>query len=70
MAHNILQNEINLISPQTPNEQKHGIITTLVSSFVGLAYEVYPVSYIINEIKLYIRLLKLWIIRPQFSTIN
>ena len=38
-AHNILENEINLILPQNPRKQKHGIITTLVSSFIGLAYE-------------------------------
>ena len=39
MAHNILENEINLILPLAPKKQKHGIITTLVSSLVGLAYE-------------------------------
>ena len=39
MAHNILENEINLILPQVPWKQKCGIITTLVSSFIGLAYE-------------------------------
>ena len=39
MAHNILENAINLILPQIPRKQKHGIITTLVSSFIGLAYE-------------------------------
>ena len=38
-VHNILENEINLILPQVPMKQKHGIITTLVSSFIGLAYE-------------------------------
>ena len=37
-AHNILQNEIILLLPQV-SRQKHGIITTLVSSFIGLAYE-------------------------------
>ena len=31
--------KINLILPQIPRKQKHGIITTLVSSFIGLAYE-------------------------------
>ena len=36
--HNILKNEVNLILPQIPRKQKHGIITTLVSSFIGLAY--------------------------------
>ena len=38
-AHNILENEINLLLPQIPRIQKCGIITTLVSSFIGLAYE-------------------------------
>ena len=38
-ANNILENEINLILPQVPRKQKYGIITTLVSSFIGLAYE-------------------------------
>ena len=38
-AHNILRNEIDLILPQVPRKQKCGIITTLVSSFIGLAYE-------------------------------
>ena len=38
-AHNILENEINLILPQIPRKQKCGIITTLVSSFIGLACE-------------------------------
>ena len=38
-AHNILKNEIDLILPQVPKKQKCGIITTLVSSFIGLAYE-------------------------------
>ena len=39
MARNILENEINLILPQARKKQKCGIITTLVSSFIGLAYE-------------------------------
>ena len=39
MAHNILENEINLILPHVSRKQKCGIITTLVSSFIGLAYE-------------------------------
>ena len=37
--HNILKNEINLILPQIPKKQKCGIITTMVSNFIGLAYE-------------------------------
>ena len=39
MAHNILENEKNLLLPQVSRKQKCGIITTLVSSFIGLAYE-------------------------------
>ena len=38
-AHKILKNEINLILPRLTQKQKCGIITTLVSSFIGLAYE-------------------------------
>ena len=38
-AHNILEKEINLMLPQVPRKQKCGIITMLVSSFIGLAYE-------------------------------
>ena len=38
-THNILENEIRLLLPQVSNRQKCGIITTLVSSFIGLAYE-------------------------------
>ena len=38
-AHNILENEINLILPQIPRKQKCGINTMLVSSFIGLAYD-------------------------------
>ena len=37
-AHNILQNETRLLLPQV-SRQRHGIITTLVSSFIGLVYE-------------------------------
>ena len=37
-AHNILQNKIKLLLPQV-SRQKHGIITTLVSGFIGLVYE-------------------------------
>ena len=38
-AHNILKNKIDLILPQLITKQKPGIITTLVSSFIRLAYE-------------------------------
>ena len=39
MAHNILENEINLLLPHVSKKQKCGIITMLVSIFIGLAYE-------------------------------
>ena len=38
-THSMLKNEINLILPQIPQKQKCEIISTLVSSFIGLAYE-------------------------------
>ena len=38
-AHNILEEGIKLLLPQVNRKQKCGIITTLVSSFIGLAYE-------------------------------
>ena len=37
--HNILENKINLLLTQIPRKQKCGIITTQVSSFIGLTYE-------------------------------
>ena len=39
MVHNILKNEIDLILPQVSTKQKHSIIASLVSGFIGLAYE-------------------------------
>ena len=38
-AHNILKNEIDLILPQLNGKEKCGIITIIVSSFIGLGYE-------------------------------
>ena len=38
-ALNILEKEIKLLLPPVQRKQKCGIITTLVSSFIGLAYE-------------------------------
>ena len=38
-AHNILEKGVKLLLPQVKSKQKHGIITTLVSSFIGLDYE-------------------------------
>ena len=37
-AHNILENKIKPLLPQI-SRQKCGIITTLISGFIGLAYE-------------------------------
>ena len=39
IAYSILEKEIKLLLTQVNRKQKHGIITTLVSSFIGLAYE-------------------------------
>ena len=47
-VHNILTNEIDLILPQVPRKQKYGIITRLVSSFIGLAHEVIS-NFLHNE---------------------
>ena len=41
-VHNILEKEMNLLLPQIPRVQKYVIITTLVSSFLELAYEGIP----------------------------
>ena len=38
-AHNILRNETDQILPQINRKQKCRIITTIVSSFIGLTYE-------------------------------
>ena len=38
IIYNILENEIKPLLPQI-SRQKHGIVTTLVSGFIGLAYE-------------------------------
>ena len=38
-AHNILEKEIKLLLPQAKRKQKCGIITTLISRIIGLAYE-------------------------------
>ena len=38
-AHNILEKEIKFLLPQVNRKQNCGIITTMVSSFIGLAYE-------------------------------
>ena len=38
-VHNILEKDIKLLLPQVKRKQKCRIITTLVPSFIGLAYE-------------------------------
>ena len=38
-THNILEKEIKLLLPQVKSKQKHRIITTLKSGFIGLAFE-------------------------------
>ena len=70
MPHNILENEINLILPQIPGKQKCGIITMLVYSFIGLAYEGTSVFYITNEIKHCTKLSGLWIVKLLSSATN
>ena len=47
-AHNILKDEIDLILTQIQKKQKCGIITTIVSSFIGLAYAGIP-SFLHNR---------------------
>ena len=69
-AHNILKNEIDLILPQIPRKQKHGIIITLVSSFIGLAYEGISSFLHHKKIKHYTKQSKLWIVKPPSSTTN
>ena len=58
-AHNI--SEINLILPQIPKKQKCGMITMLVSSFIGLAYE--GISSFLHH-KRTIAFHKPWIVKP------
>ena len=69
-AHNILEKEIKLLLPEVKRKKKCGIITTLVSNFIGWLMKVYLVSFSINEIMLYKRLLMLWMIKLIFSIIN
>ena len=51
-THNILKNKIDLILPQFHKiNKKTSIIGSLISGFIGLAYEVFLVFYIIEDIK-------------------
>ena len=68
-VHNILKNEIDIILPQIPRKQKHGIITTIVSSLIGLAYEGIS-SFLHKETKLYTKQSRLWITKPHSSATN
>ena len=70
MAHNILENDINLILPQVQRKQKSGIITTLVSSFIGLAYDGISSFLHHKQNKALHKAVKDMEIKPQFSTIN
>ena len=55
-VHNILEKEIKLLLPQVNRKPKCGIITTLVSSIIGLAYEDISSVLTINEIMSYSKL--------------
>ena len=57
-THNILEKEINLLPPQMPRVQKHGIM------------RVYLAFYRIKETKPYIKQLLPWIARQIFSAIS
>ena len=54
-AADILINELALILPTfcTQNRQKRGIITSLITGFIGLAYEGISIFYIIKGKELY-----------------
>ena len=54
-VHNILANKIRPLLPQI-SKQKCGLITTLVSGFIGLAYEEFQVFFRKNVIMPYKKL--------------
>ena len=60
MAHHILKNEVDLILPKFYEGQKskRGIFDTLISEFIGLAFEAFLAFYIIKHIMLCIKQLK------------
>ena len=68
-VYNILENEIKPLLPQI-SRQKHGIVTTLVSGFIGLPMKGYPVSFNGSVRMPYRRLWMLWAIRLIYSTTN
>ena len=69
-AHNILDREINLMLPQIPRKQKCGIITTLVSSLIELAYEGISSFLHHKQKRHYTKLSELWIVKLLSSTTN
>ena len=70
MVHHILKNEIDLILPELPTNQNQGIITGLVSGFIGLAYEGIS-SFLHNRRhKALHKAVKLWTVRQQFNITN
>ena len=56
-AHHILKNKVDLILPKFPEgrNSKTGIFSTIISGFVGLAFEGISSFYTIGDIKLYIK---------------
>ena len=64
-AHDILTNEIALILPTftKKDRQKRGILMSLITGFIGLAYEEFLVFYIMEDKKLCIKQIVLWRIK-------
>ena len=60
-AHHMLKNEVDLILPKVYMEQrnKRGIFGTIISGFIGLAFEGILAFYIIKDIRPYIKQLRL-----------
>ena len=60
-ACHILKKEVDLILPKfyTEKRNKRGIFATIILGFIGLAFEGFLAFYIIKDIKLYIKQLRL-----------
>ena len=69
-THYILKNKIDLVLLPLPTKQKHDIIITLVLGFIGYLMKEFPVFCIVEDTKPYIKQLKPWTIRQQFSITN
>ena len=71
-AHHILINEVDLILLQFSinRKEKRGIFTLLITGFIGLADEGISIFCTIEDIKLYIKQLKLWKQEQIYSAIN